>query len=137
MENWIIFPLRDYFLFKKEEERKVKSQTVLLPLSVGVEKDYGMFCSQQIHFDLVWMFHTWPKAHNVCVHITIDPNFRAVPLKGFCSFGERPGLTFPAVPVSSVPEMSSTPAVTTSPQSTAPLALALLTALGFFPDKAP
>lgn len=59
---------------------------MLLPLSVSMEKDYGMPCSQQICFGLVWMLLTWPKAHNVCVCfcITIDLNFQAVPLNGFC-----------------------------------------------------
>lgn len=50
----IIFQLGDVFLFKKEEGggKKVKSQMMLLPLIVGMEKDYEMPCSQQICFDL-------------------------------------------------------------------------------------
>lgn len=116
----------------------MKSQTVLLPLSVGMEKIMG--CPAVSKSLLIWFECSSPDQKpiiHVCVCITIDPNFRAVPLNGFCLFGDRLGLTFPAVPVRSVPETSSTPAVTTSPQSTMPLALALLTALGFFLHTAP
>lgn len=108
-------------MFKGEEEKRVKCKLVLLLLGVSVWKKM-MGCSAVSKWLLIQCECSSPEQRHimfcVCVCLSIDPDFLAVPLNGFCLFGERPGLNSPGTPVLPVPETSSTPAVATSPWST-------------------